>query len=249
MLYHANNPILHIVGVEHLCWRGGTFQVAPRKYSALAFRISGSAVIRSGGKDYCAKANDILYLPQNLGYTAQYTDTEMIAIHFVTARDDREIEIYSLENSEQIYKMFLRLQSIWKNKEPGYTAYAMAQMYAVLGTISEKEAKTVLPEHFLKAISFINSHYRDSTLSIDRICAKTGIGTTRFRQLFRAHYQKTPVDYITALRLEHARNLISGGASIEAAAYDSGFNDPKYFARVVKKHFGCMPRQLKTYGK
>ena len=58
-----------------------------------------------------------------------------------------------------------------------------------------------------------------------------------------------PVAYITDLRLEYARNLISGGMSIEAAAVESGFNDPKYFARRVKKHFGCTPSKLKTYGK
>jgi AraC-like DNA-binding protein len=37
--------------------------------------------------------------------------------------------------------------------------------------------------------------------------------------------------------------------TIEDAACESGFNDPKYFARVVKKHFGCTPRDLKLYGK
>ncbi|MBQ3099216.1 MAG: AraC family transcriptional regulator [Kiritimatiellae bacterium] len=36
---------------------------------------------------------------------------------------------------------------------------------------------------------------------------------------------------------------------IETAAYESGFNDPKYFARVVKSRFGCTPRALKAYGK
>jgi len=57
------------------------------------------------------------------------------------------------------------------------------------------------------------------------------------------------VQYITELRLENARNLISCGMPIEAAACESGFGDSKYFARVVKKHFLCMPRELKTFGR
>ena len=57
------------------------------------------------------------------------------------------------------------------------------------------------------------------------------------------------MEYITRLRLEYARRLIANGVSVESTAYESGFNDPKYFARVVKKHFGCTPRNLKTYGK
>lgn len=249
MLYHANNPILRIVGVEHMQWDAGTFKVYPREYSALAFRISGNAVIENAGKEYLVNTNDILYLPQNMGYTAQYTNTEIIVIHFVTAEDDNEIEVYSFENSEQIYKVFLQALTLWQNKETGYAVYSLAQLYTVLGTILEKETKASLPKHFLNAISYINSNYKDSALTVDEVCKMAGISATVFRQLFKKHYQKTPVEYITELRLEYARNLISSGMSIEKAALESGFNDPKYFARTVKKNYGCTPRELKTYGK
>lgn len=248
MLYNANNPVLKITTVEHMRWQSGAFEVAPRPFSALAFRIDGSAVIGCNGKDYKINANDVLYLPQKLGYSAKYTDTEMIVVHFLTVNDDREAEVYSFENSEQIYKMFMRLLSLWKNKEPGYAVYSVAQLYNVLGTIAEKETKTILPEHFLKAVSYINSNFKDN-ISIDMVCKSAGIGATLFRQLFKKHYSKTPIGYITELRLECARNLISSGAPIEKAAYESGFNDPKYFARVVKKYFNCTPRAFRTYGK
>ena len=81
------------------------------------------------------------------------------------------------------------------------------------------------------------------------ICTEAGIGATQFRQLFKKYYQKTPMEYITSLRLEYARSLISNGVPVEKASFESGFNDSKYFARVVKKYFGCTPRELKTYGK
>lgn len=82
--------MLRIVEVDHLGWNGGYFKVAAREYSALAFRITGTAVIGSGGSEYPVNSNDILYLPQNMEYTADYTDTEMIVIHFVTAVPDAE---------------------------------------------------------------------------------------------------------------------------------------------------------------
>ena len=247
MLYHGENPILQIVAVEDMRWGTGTYQVEPRPYSALAFRIRGTATIECGQRTF-VNTNDILYLPQNLGYTATYTDTEMIAIHFVTAHDDREMELYSLKSGEQIYKMFLRAHALWQNREPGCAMHVLSQLYAILGSICEKETKTNLPPHFLKAVSYINSNYK-SNLSIKTVCEAAGIGTTVFRQLFKQYYQKTPVEYITQLRLEHARNQISGGMPIELAAAESGFSDPKYFARVVKKHLGCTPRELKKYGK
>ncbi len=249
MLCDGNNPILEIIGVEHMCWKGGVFDVRPRKYSALAFRKSGDAVITACGNKYHIHSNDILYMPQNMAYTAEYTDTEMLVIHFVAAQNDKALEVYSFQNVEQIYKLFLRAYALWKNKEPGFAVYVLAQLYMILGVMLEKSTKANQPQHFLKAMSFINSNYRNSVLSMDMICAEAGIGATTFRQLFKRYYQKTPVEYITELRLEYARNLISGGASVENAAFESGFNDPKYFARVVKRYLNCTPRDLKNYGR
>lgn len=249
MLYDGTNPILQIVGVEHLRWTGGFFDIKPRPYSALAFRISGTATICAGGTDYHINSNDILYLPQNVKYTAEYTDTEMLVIHFVTAQNDSELEVCSLENVEQVYKLFLTAHTLWKNKEPGFTVYVLAQLYMILGVMLERSTKANQPSHFINAVSFINANYTNSTLSIDRVCSEAGISATVFRQLFKRYYQKTPTEYITELRLEYAKNLISSGLSIESTAFESGFNDPKYFSRVIKKHFGCSPRELKSFGK
>ena len=249
MLISNENPILRIVSVERIRWNEGTFQVAPRAFSVLSFRISGSSAIWTDSKRYDIRTNDILYLPQNTGYTATYTDTEMIAVHFVTQQDDREIELYTFENGEQLFKLFMRLHALWTKKDPGYTTFAMAHLYTILGSLIENETKMNLPAQFLRAVSLINAHYSDNSIHVNNICSAAGISPTIFRQLFKQHYQKTPTEYITELRLEYARNLIASGATIETAAYESGFNDPKYFARIVKKHFQCTPRALKTYGK
>lgn len=249
MLCNGENPILKIVGVDHIRWGEGVFEVPPREYAVLSFRIHGSATIRSGDSTHHIQSNDILYLPQNMGYTAEYTDTELIGIHFVTLRDDPEIQLYTFQNGEQLYKLFLQAHALWEKKKPGFTAYTMAQLYSILGTLLENETKAVLPPHFLKAVSYINANYRDPGISVSAVCEETGIGATVFRQLFKKHYQKTPVEYITTLRLEYARTLISGGMRVENAAFESGFNDSKYFARVVKKYFHCTPRDLGLYGK
>ena len=141
MLYDANNPILRIVGVEQMRWSGGVFDVKPREYSALAFRISGSATISTGGKEYYINTNDILYMPQNMAYSAEYTDTEMLVIHFVTAQSDSDPEVYSFQNVEQVYKLFLQAYTLWKNKESGFAVYVLAQLYMILGVILEKSTK------------------------------------------------------------------------------------------------------------
>ena len=243
------NAALRIIDIARITWNEGEFQVSPRPFSGLAFRIKGSAVIESGEKTYEIHKNDLLYLPQGTGYKAKYTDTDLIAIHFVTARQEDEISVHTLRDPEEFRLLFEKAKEIWEKKEPGYATFAMAQLYQILGTLEEQETRTNLPKHFLKALSFINENFTDPDISAAVICSRAGISATVFRQLFKKHQGQTPTEYITKLRLEYARKLISGGASVERAACESGFSDPKYFSRVVKKHFGCTPKGLKYYGK
>lgn len=248
MLYHGTNPIMKIIAVEHLRWDEGVFTVPPRAYASLAFRLSGTATISYGSSTCLVNANDVLYVPQGLGYTAAYTDTELLVIHFVTAHKDTAPQRYALENGEQIYKMFLRAKAIWEDRAPACDVQILSQLYGILGEIGQNETQVRLPAHFLKAVSYINSHFTED-ISADDVCAQAGMSGTVFRQLFRQYYHKSPVAYIIQLRLEYARNLIARGVSVESAALESGFHDAKYFARTVRKHFGCTPRELKTYGK
>lgn len=106
-----------------------------------------------------------------------------------------------------------------------------------------------MPKHFSTAISWVRSAFKNPALSVPEVCRKSGISETQFRALFRKYYSCTPTEYITELRPEYARTLLVGGASVESAATQSGFNDSKYFAGVGRARFGCTPRQLKSYGK
>ena len=249
LFFELENHIEGIVGVDYIEWQEQACNVMPRGYSAIAFRISGSGSIQYNDKKIFVDTNDVLYLPQNIGYTAEYSDTKLIVIHFITATTDTTAEVFSFVNTEKIYKLFLEALDIWNSKNIGYKVLTLSVLYKILGTIYKKTQKHTLPGKFIKAISIINSNYKNNSLSIKDVCYEAQIGETHFRKLFSEYYKKTPITYINELRIESARNLISNGASIECAAYESGFNDPKYFARVVKKCLNCTPRDLKNYGK
>ena len=249
MIYECRNAVTEIISVDRMKWCGGNFDISPREFSALSFRISGTGTITANGKNYDINSNDILYLPQDLPYSSRFSDTEILVIHFKTSINDKFPEVYSFSGTEQIYESFLRALTLWENKSPGYEAHIISQIYSILGQLCENETAANVPEHFLKAVSYINSNYTDRDISVEKICKNAGIDTTNLRLLFKTYYKKTPTEYITALRLGYARNLISCGEPIESAAEKSGFNDSKYFARVVKKHYNCTPRELKLYSK
>ena len=249
MLYDINNPILEITDVVHLRWQEQVCRTNPRSYSALAMRIHGNATIQTEHGEYFVNPKDILYLPQGTAYDAIYSDTEIIAIHFITKDTDADIEVYSPANWEDIHTLFQKALHLWKLDQAGLRPYMFSVVYKILGRLSENATEYVLPSSLILALSYIREHYTESNLPISTICDAAGIGQTALRQAFWKYQHQTPVEYINNLRLEHARDLIAQGSSVENAAYQSGFNDPKYFSRIAKKHFGCTPRELKLYGK
>lgn len=227
-----------------MCWKSKNVTVKPRYYSALAFRISGSGVIKVNGREYSAAPNSILYLPQNIGYSAEYTDTEIIVFHFKTSHDDALPQCFSFSNTEHFYKIFLEAYTDWRLKRPGYMLKAFAHLYSILGALAEINAEAHLPEYFVKAVSLINSSFNKSDITVGEICKNVGIGETTFRNLFKKHYFKTPNEYIVDLRIDNAKTLILNGEPIKNAALESGFNDPKYFSRAFKKRCGVTPRKF-----
>ena len=249
MLPELVNPVLKIVSVDRISWEKQSCSVRARDFSALAFRVKGSASIRYQDKTVTADTGDLLYLPQGLMYRADYGDTEILVIHFVAEKADGEVEVYHVFDQEKIYKLFLKAYARWKSRLPGTDAIVMSLLYEILGGIASESKREVLPQPFVEAVSRLNSGFRLPELSVSAVCRASGIGETYFRKLFRQEYGKTPVLYVTELRLEEARSMISGGFSVEEAALSCGFRDPKYFARVVKKRWGCTPKSLKNYGK
>jgi AraC-like DNA-binding protein len=51
-----------------------------------------------------------------------------------------------------------------------------------------------------------------------------------------------PANLIRTIRLENAKRLLEKGeGNISEVAYKVGFNNPNYFGKALKKHFGVPP--------
>jgi len=65
-------------------------------------------------------------------------------------------------------------------------------------------------------------------------------------KIFRAEMGLLLWDYLTLTRLHEAGHLLSQtGLSVSEVAARTGFEDPAYFNRIFKKHFGQPPGQFR----
>lgn len=243
----SDNLQIDLLSVTHLSWKGGFFNVAPRKHCALIYRVSGNGVFTVDGKEMTSTRGDVFFMPQGQKYTANYTDGEIIAFHFIATGEIGEAENYTFPNSDDFYKLFMKAEIVYNSNGAGSKNRTVSLLYEILAMLCETKSIGAFPPAVLDAISFIRANFKNSSLSVPYVCRKCGIGETSMRTNFRQYLGKTPVQYITELRLQYAKGLILSGVSVENAAIQSGFCDPKYFSRLVKKHFGCTPRELNQY--
>ncbi len=254
MLFLESDFSVKLISVVSPSWSENNTQVAPRPYNALSFRLSGNAVFKNGAATLQTEDNDILFMPEGVGYHLFSGAEKIIAIHFeLTGKKQNCFEVFRPEKTEQFRELFLSISDTWEEKKTGYAMHAASIFYRILEEIIKQNTRQGHTQDYGKireAVHYMNKNFTDSDLSIEKLCEISGISDTYFRRLFAREFGINPVKYLTELRMSYAAELLeSGYYSVEEAAPESGFRDTKYFSRVFKKFHGKSPSEYKSYGK
>lgn len=92
-----------------------------------------------------------------------------------------------------------------------------------------------------KAIVHLNEHYADP-VSVDELARIAHYSPAQFRRLFKKLTQMSPSDYVTSVRINAAKTLLSTTDSrIVDIATAVGFFDHSHFIRTFKRVAGTTP--------
>jgi len=83
----------------------------------------------------------------------------------------------------------------------------------------------------------------DADLSVGALAARAFMSPRHFARAWRRETGVTPAAYVEALRVERARALLRGGATVEAAARASGFGSAETLRRAFHRRVGAAPRE------
>lgn len=96
-------------------------------------------------------------------------------------------------------------------------------------------------QYVFNAVKYIQFHYFQN-IGIDDIAKAVGISRSHLYRVFMSNVGQSPIDYLTAFRIEEACKLLRQTAlSISEIAVSVGFFDQFYFSRVFKKIKGVPP--------
>lgn len=84
-------------------------------------------------------------------------------------------------------------------------------------------------------------------LNRDELTSALGTNRNTLTDAVRAVTGKTPMEYIRTIRIEQARHLLDRHPelTVEAVAYDCGFNAPNTFYRLFRKQYGISPAEYR----
>jgi signal transduction histidine kinase/DNA-binding response OmpR family regulator len=102
-----------------------------------------------------------------------------------------------------------------------------------------------LDEQFFNKINkMIEVHYSDPEFDIDKFATNMFVSRSQLYKKLKAITDLSANDYLTVFRLKKSVELLKKGElQISEIAYNTGFNDPKYFSRIFKKYYQCTPSE------
>ena len=101
-----------------------------------------------------------------------------------------------------------------------------------------------------QAIDFIDGHYMDEEISLNRVAHAANVSANHFSALFSQNMGQTFIEYLTSLRMDKAKELLrcTSKRSSEIAG-EVGYKDAHYFSYLFKKTQGVTPSEYrKTRG-
>ncbi|MEU5974910.1 AraC family transcriptional regulator [Streptomyces sp. NPDC047315] len=87
-------------------------------------------------------------------------------------------------------------------------------------------------------------------ITLNELAGQAHLSRYHFLRRFSVATGKTPMQYLTGLRMDAARHLLAAGRDpINQVGRVCGFPNPANFARAFRKHVGCSPSEYRQRGR
>jgi AraC-like DNA-binding protein len=104
----------------------------------------------------------------------------------------------------------------------------------------ESYPKIYLYRRIVQSKLFIDEHYA-GTMELDRIAGEACFSKFHFIRLFKKLYGKTPHQYLSFVRIEKAKLLLTERLSITEVCFSVGFDSVASFTGLFKRTVGKTP--------
>lgn len=224
-------------------------------FPQILYCTKGSGTLLLDGKKTPIPPYTAIFLPAHYPHE-YYPEEEIWDIHWVVpagyaAEDTLKhfglsapmvCALGEVNNLEHIFRKMheaVRADSIFGNyRASGYLYDFLIEFYRLIsaGGVSASPNSALM-----KAVDYINYNYA-SAITMDELCAVSGISRQHLCLLFRKHLATRPMEYTAKRRIQAAKELLKGSEkTVEEIAAETGFCSESYFCKLFRRYEGITP--------
>ncbi len=192
------------------------------------------------------EGGDLFYLPKGSSYRVKSVAAgDCYAINFAAELSDCPFSL-RFRNREPLRKCFENAVRAW-NGDPARRQHAVRrELYDILLQMQSEAARSYLPKGrealIAPALERIAVAYTDNSLSVAELAATCGISEVYFRKIFLDKMGVSPKEYIIAMRMDYAKQLLAAGQlSVGEVAALCGYAEVCHFSREFAARVGVSP--------
>ena len=216
-------------------------------YNYLAYMIKGNAKIITRKENIIINEGDIFFIPKNLSYQSYWygnDEIEFISLGFIEidSKEYAEIKLQSVPATEEIADSMINVPTNGKEISCDilykfYYAFSLS-----LKTLEKSHIKTKIT-----LVEKIKDSIKDNPFcSLSEVSLQCNISEPYMYALFRKNQSYSPNDYRQKVLCEMAIDmLITTDKSVEEICSDLKFSSSSYFRKILKKHIGLTPREIR----
>ena len=221
--------------------------------------ISGAGYITMANQTTRAQAGDCFAIPANTKFFFKPDENdkwEYIWFNFYGNCAEKYYENLGFDVSNPVkecrkFNRFLSnvdyiLQKYEERGSIGY--YKIVSLFYEFMDSNVNTIKRKTPNLTDRAMEYVNLHYNESDLTVEKICSALNVSHSHLSRTFRKNRKITLKQYIIQTRLDVACRLLrESNLGIKEIAHSVGFVDSVHFAKTFKEHIRTTPKNYKQY--
>ena len=212
----------------------------------LALAIKGTINVVLGEKSYEIKAGDLIVIPPGI-YHEGFDGTDYMDIFLHVENMDFYDTAIIHDHDGSIGALLFMIKRVINENETNCEVIAEKLLEATSEFIKKYLEKDFKYDFVVKIKNLIYENIGSADFNITEEIQSLGFNVDYFRRCFKEDLGCTPHEYLTGLRMDKAKKLLTQRSfkSVENVSSLCGFSDSFYFSKSFKQHTGYSPREYK----
>jgi AraC-like DNA-binding protein len=228
-------------------------KIRKRSLYGLVLILEGTAEFFFPDQTFYAEKNNIVFVKKGESYQFYSRGEENLEFNVISfdilpnaAAENFPFErLNKVSHPKRFEDMFRYVEDLWYEKSIGYKFQArslvQSLMYELLQEAFKKQVEKNGFEDIQTTVQYMEDCF-DKVIRVENLAEISGYSPTQYRKKFKQIYGMTPVQYLNALRVQKAKDMLRCNLySTKEIALRCGFGNIYYFGRLFKKITGYSP--------